>query len=1039
MDDDIKNFFQDDRPENPNNLFALYRYSLDGVQAGIRAFEVISDYIFVLTDTAEFYKININQNKNYMKTPFSLPGVSAQDFKLSKFEKIWVDKYGNYAIIKFNEKYFFFKDKIYLLNHLNQKFIENNENKDKENETLNCVEFCFDRRNKNLNSTQEILVADINFNLYSYKIDITNQGIKESLIFLMKLPNGIDKSDKIFGLQFFANDKLEKNTIINYYIMIVTKNKIYQFLGVHSLIEVFKEYNHSQQKLKESVIILPTTGKNFTFSKLQFTYNENNFYPQSFGWLTESGFCYGNFNGNEVPDKLNNFIVLPYVKIKKDGNRDVDSIPKNFSHSKNHIFILYSDCISIISKITNNIIDSQYVIYDDFSNSVYDEKNFVWVINSTSNIYQIFVNAGNKYLWQDYLEIGDFLNAIDICKKEKPELVSKIEKLYAEENFNKNNYTIAATYYPISDEKFEDVCLKFLQKNELEGLSNYLNSILDFRLKERNNNEEEVKLEKDNDELDKIKNKENIQKCLICTWLIEIYLNQVKNNPNNQINNFRQLIRGREQYLDKETIYQLLQNYGRTEEFIEFAELKEDYETVILHYINEKDIKKALEKIKNYCLYSDDDITKKKLGEIFEKFAFLFMKNYPKDTIDLLNKVFKKIIPPEKIVSAIMNTSSNKEGNENFSEILNYLRDLIKGNSDNKNIHNLYLFYLSKCNTLEEKNELINYLKYPFGKDPILYSNNQSKRKINFELDYAKKIFKDNYPALALVIALMGKYSEGVKIALEKNCQDIAMFIATNVQDDAVKKNLWLDIFSSNKNEDFKNALEVMDQSKILKIEDVLPRIMDNIKIEEFKDQISKCINLYEDNIKKLRDDINQYNQTAENIKNDIYKVKKKSIEIQYRQCKCDICQSNIKDNNIFLFPCGHMFDSKCIINSLENFKKYISNEKNNKKKNIFESIDSKLNKINEYDKEIKEIENKRKNTNIENQKGSILGSLINVIGKQNKIEVQELTKEQEKKLRDYTELLNDILSEECVLCGDYMVESTQSLFAKDNKISWKI
>ena len=124
MDDDIKNFFQDDRPENPNNLFALYRYSLDGVQAGIRAFEVINDYIFVLTDTAEFYKININQNKNYMKTPFSLPGVSAQDFKLSKFEKIWVDKYGNYAIIKFNEKYFFFKDKIYLLNHLNQKFIK---------------------------------------------------------------------------------------------------------------------------------------------------------------------------------------------------------------------------------------------------------------------------------------------------------------------------------------------------------------------------------------------------------------------------------------------------------------------------------------------------------------------------------------------------------------------------------------------------------------------------------------------------------------------------------------------------------------------------------------------------------------------------------------------------------------------------------------------------------------------------------------------------------------------------------------------------
>ena len=80
-----------------------------------------------------------------------------------------------------------------------------------------------------------------------------------------------------------------------------------------------------------------------------------------------------------------------------------------------------------------------------------------------------------------------------------------------------------------------------------------------------------------------------------------------------------------------------------------------------------------------------------------------------------------------------------------------------------------------------------------------------------------------------------------------------------------------------------------MKNSNILKIEDVLPRIMDNIKIDEFKGQISECINLYEKNIRELRDDISQYNQTAENIKNDIYKVKKKSIEIQYRQCKCDI------------------------------------------------------------------------------------------------------------------------------------------------------
>ena len=47
-----------------------------------------------------------------------------------------------------------------------------------------------------------------------------------------------------------------------------------------------------------------------------------------------------------------------------------------------------------------------------------------------------------------------------------------------------------------------------------------------------------------------------------------------------------------------------------------------------------------------------------------------------------------------------------------------------------------------------------------------------------------------------------------------------------------------------------------MQSSKILKIEDVLPRIMDNIKIEEFKSQISECIDVYEENINKLKKDI---------------------------------------------------------------------------------------------------------------------------------------------------------------------------------------
>ena len=54
-----------------------------------------------------------------------------------------------------------------------------------------------------------------------------------------------------------------------------------------------------------------------------------------------------------------------------------------------------------------------------------------------------------------------------------------------------------------------------------------------------------------------------------------------------------------------------------------------------------------------------------------------------------------------------------------------------------------------------------------------------------------------------------------------------------------------------------------------------------------------------------------------------------------------------------------------------------------------------------------------------------------------NKTEVIELSKEDEKQLKNLKQKINDILSEECVLCGDYMIESTQTLFVEEDNIKW--
>lgn len=358
-----------------------------------------------------------------------------------------------------------------------------------------------------------------------------------------------------------------------------------------------------------------------------------------------------------------------------------------------------------------------------------------------------------------------------------------------------------------------------------------------------------------------------------------------------------------------------MQQYGRVKEFLEFAKIKKDYETVILHYINEKDIKSAIQNLKYFINNSASQEKNNDLNNIFTKYSHIFMKYEPEMTIDLLMEYFKNNIDSNKIISAIMNTETKKR-----EKVINYLRMLINESKvKDKNIHNLYIFFLSQIGTEDSVKQLLYYLQ------PFLEEKGQ-KDSVPFEVEYALKVFSQFkiYPAQAYSLAILGKYDDAIKVALDNKCILIAKRIAKSVEDHKLKKHLWLEIFNyeiKTNNSNISMALEIMKESnEILKIEDILPHLMDNIKIEVFKDRITSCISVYENDIQNLKKDIVSYNKTAENIKFDIFNVKKKSLSLKYDECICEICNATIKEENIFIFPCGHIFDSNCIINMLQKY-----------------------------------------------------------------------------------------------------------------------
>ena len=1095
LDDLESNIMKDDNIESTSNKFSLKHFNLPGSQQNINILSMSASkkFIYLVTDHSELLRIESNTLEPIQQA-YSIK--SSENENSIKFHepltKIWTDREGNHSIIRYNGRIYYFNSSGSNVKELN---------------SLKDVEVCavgFDDRNNNTENTGYFLVSDFNNNIYECNISIgkieTNGDyqVKDSKEILTTLSfkdwdeedDEIEprrkEFDRIYSIKFFRATKIkpekEKNLNENEcYIIAVTKNKLYQFRGpgITSFKQIFVSYNNNPSLFNDSCKYFPPKlrrkGK-FNGTDLDIIYkNEKRNVGEKepkmievfkqFGWKTESGYCFGDFKydnsvkSNGLPNEINNFTVIPFEKINSKGIKETEVEPICVVHSINHIFILYEECLTVISKLTSNIVHTQYfqikyelMLYNEFA-----KDNGIILLTSKNGLYQISLKDENIDIWKDYLEIGDYMKAQNFCDSNK--LKKKIYRIDAEYEFDeKKNGINAANKFANSDEKFEIICLKYLMRNDIEGLNLFLKVYMETNLNKKENNLFKNKIDKSEEE-------DKLQLNLICTWLLEIFINIQKKNKSN-LEDFRLLIRKNREYLDKDLIYQLLLSYGKIDEFIEFASIMGDFEKVILYHINQGEIGAALERLTWFASFEENKEIIKELTKIFSDNCHIFFKKNPKEAISLIQQRFKNVKMPI-IVQAILSTTDkddfddnkledvdNKDKNiiqnkdkikkaENTQAILNYLKSLVEKpniEEEENNIHNLYIYYLSR-NKANQK-AILEYLKGLLKKDDNQFIiGNNKKKEILFQLDYAKKLFKDNPPAYSLVLALMGKYSEAVRSALnQKNeeCLQIAKFISSNAPGEKLKKKLWIDIFSEdNKNEFKKGTLNIMKESKILKIEDVLPHINDSIKIEEFKKQISHCINEYETNISKLKEDISEYNKTSENIKNDIYKVKKKSMEIQYTNCKCDICQGYIKDKNIFLFPCGHMFDMNCIRDYLLDYE--ITGLDNIHKKNV--RIDELLYELGYETKRtfIKHNENSEneietKNTeDIESRANTFFNKIKNLdftgfIKQEN----QETKKPiQTKALKDE---LNEILSEQCILCGDFMVDSIQcSLYQRNN------
>ena len=115
------------------------------------------------------------------------------------------------------------------------------------------------------------------------------------------------------------------------------------------------------------------------------------------------------------------------------------------------------------------------------------------------------------------------------------------------------------------------------------------------------------------------------------------------------------------------------------------------------------------------------------------------------------------------------------------------------------------------------------------------------------------------------------------------------------------------------KEKDIQRAMSVLQQCKLLKIEDVLPFFPDFTTIDLFKDAISQSLQEYSHHLDTLKEEMEEATKAADALREEIQAFRHKCILVD-AQDQCNLCRFPLLTRSSYLFPCGHRFHSDCLL-----------------------------------------------------------------------------------------------------------------------------
>jgi len=238
------------------------------------------------------------------------------------------------------------------------------------------------------------------------------------------------------------------------------------------------------------------------------------------------------------------------------------------------------------------------------------------------------------------------------------------------------------------------------------------------------------------------------------------------------------------------------------------------------------------------------------------------MRNAPKETVDAWLRT--PTLDPVRLVPALLVAPARKDPLAP-NQAVRFLTAAVSRGNASATVHNLLLTLFAR---MDDEGPLLRYL---------------AEGEPRCDLDYALRTCATHGRSAACVhlYAAMGRWEDAVDLALARGDVERARAHADRPADDThLRRRLWLKIakYVVGDKGDIRTAMQFLESTDLLKIEDILPFFPDFVVIDDFKEEICGALEGYAAHIEQLRREMDDATANAAAIKRDIAQLKNRCV-----------------------------------------------------------------------------------------------------------------------------------------------------------------